>query len=267
MGYFIKTIRPDIINGDVSNVIQSNKSDLPFATGDILFDWTPIDVPLRTNAIVDCNVHMYGEDGSHQPSAECCLIFAKSNSGAAPTTLGTVNAAPSSCYELPDIMQGILKLEAGGNVSGAGVLELAGIGGSIYYWNVGSASGQTGPVVLDLERNGLGGATTNRIYVAGIVTENDGFDFSTGVLANGAVTSDSATSITTKTVDPRNAFRVGDTVYLHDVDTALGTIASMTATNITLNAAIAGGTDIADEDEFMNAKPITINLGFSSGKQ
>ena len=40
----------------------------------------------------------------------------------------------------------------------------------------------------------------------------------------------------------------------------------MTDTNITLNAAIAGGTDIADDDEFMNAKPITVTLGFNIGR-
>ena len=79
---------------------------------------------------------------------------------------------------------------------------------------------------------------------------------------NGAITSDSATDITVDGVDPRQAFRVGDTVYLHDVDTALGTIASMDSTSVILNAAIAGGTDLADDDELVNASPLTIKLGF-----
>jgi hypothetical protein len=148
-----------------------------------------------------------------------------------------------------------------GDSNKVGKLNLGGHGGSIYQFNTTGNNGQVGPVVIEPEHNALGGATTNRIYVAGIA--GGAIDFSTGVLADGAVTDNAATSITTKTVDPRKSFRVGDTVYLHDVDTALGTIASMTATNITLNAAIASGTDIADEDEFMNAKPITVTLGFN----
>ena len=263
MGYFIKTIRPDIINGDVSNVIQSNKSDKPFSDKDLVFDWTPIDVPLRTNAIVDFTVQMYGEDGGPQPGTDFFLYIAKSNNGVAPTSLGTINVACSGCFELPDILMGIIKLE--GTAHRAGKVDMDGIGSTYYFPNIGSANGFHMPVMIDPEHNGLSGnAVTNRIYVAGIA--GGAFDFSTGVLADGAVTSNSATSITVKTVDPRKAFRVGDTVYLHDVDTALGTIASMTDTNITLNAAIAGGTDIADEDEFMNAKPITVSLTFSSGK-
>ena len=57
-------------------------------------------------------------------------------------------------------------------------------------------------------------------------------------------------------------FSVGDTVYLHDVDTALGTVKSVTDTTIVLNAAIAGGTDLDDDDELLNANPIKIKLGF-----
>ena len=259
--YFQKKFRPNIINGDVSTVIQSDKTDLPFADKDLLFDWQPIDIPLGTDAIVSGIAHMYGEDGGVQISQDFALLIAKSNNGVAPTSLGAVNATirntASDCPELPDVLIGIMKFEA--DTQKAGILELA--SDSLYYWSIGDASGQLGPLAIEPENNSLSGsATTNRIFVAGYA--GGGFDFSTGILADGAVTSDSATSITVKTVDPRKAFRVGDTVYLHDVDTALGTIASMTDTNITLNAAIAGGTDIADEDEFMNERPITITLGF-----
>ena len=62
--------------------------------------------------------------------------------------------------------------------------------------------------------------------------------------------------------DATKIFSKGDTVYLHDVDTALGTVKSVSATSIELNAAIAGGTDLADDDELVNANPIKIKLGF-----
>ena len=55
---------------------------------------------------------------------------------------------------------------------------------------------------------------------------------------------------------------MGDTVYLHDVDTALGTIKSLTDTSIVLNAAIADGTNLDDTDELINANPIRMIFGF-----
>ena len=58
-------------------------------------------------------------------------------------------------------------------------------------------------------------------------------------------------------------FQIGDIVHLHDVNTALGTVKTVTATSIELNAAIAGGTDIANTDEIINANPIKLLLGFS----
>ena len=258
MNYFQKTFRPSVVNGDVSGVIQANATDLPFSVGDVLFDWTAVDVPLGTNAIVDGLIHVYGEDGGVTPNADIVLLIATDNDGAAPTSLGTVNVAPNGCYELPDILTGSMKFEGTGNL--AGRINI-GNSGAVFMYNYAAAGGQNGHVVIQPNNNGLSGnATTNRIYIAGIA--GGALDFSTGVLKNAAETSNTEVSLTTKTVDPRKAFRVGDTVYIHDVDTAIGTIASMTATNITLNAAIAGGTDIADEDEFINDKPLTITLGF-----
>jgi len=257
MSYIQKTFRPQLINGDVSSIIQANGSDKAFAAGDILFDWVAVDVPIGTDCIVDGIIHMYGEDGGAQNDADLNLLIAHSDNSVAPASLGSVNNGVTGCYDLPDILTGMMKFEGGANR--AGKLDLA--FGTIYHFNGTGNNGQHGPVAINPEYGfKAGGKTTNRIYVAGIA--GGGIDFSTGVLADGAVTDNAATSITVKTVDPRKAFRVGDTVYLHDVDTALGTIASMTATNITLNAAIAGGTDIADNDEFVNDTPITVTLTF-----
>jgi len=153
----------------------------------------------------------------------------------------------------------VVKFE--GTTNTAGKLNMPNLGSTYYYMiGGGDASGNNLPVVINPELNLSDGTT--KIYVAGIA--GVGMDFSTGVLANGAVGDDSATSITVKTVDPRRHFRVGDTVHIHDVDTALGTIASMTSTNITLNANNTSA--IADEDEFVNDKPLTITLAFSDGK-
>ena len=256
--YFQKRVRPDIINGDVSTVIQSNKTDLPFSEGDILFDWTAVDVPLGTDAVVDMAVHSYGEDGGTQPGGDFTILIAKSNSGAAPTTLGSVNSAMDGCYELPDVLLGQCKME--GNTSGAGNLDLGNNGGTIWRWNLGSANGAVGPVVIEPEHNALGGTTTNRIYIAAIcgIDGSGRFDFSTGVKPTAQVTTSSGT-IAVDGVDPRKAFRVGDQVYTNTEDTPCGTIASMTSNQIVLNANTA--VQIEDNEELVNAKPMTIVLG------
>ena len=122
------------------------------------------------------------------------------------------------------------------------------------------ASGQGGPVVIEPENNHLGGQTTNRIYVAALAGGD--FNFSTGVLLNDGsdVADDAGTSLTVDGVDPRQAFRPGDVLYIHDVDTPIGTISSLAATTITLTSNNVGA--IADDDEFMNASPIRVTLGF-----
>jgi len=256
MGYFQKTFKPDIIDGDVSKVIQSNKTDLAFALGDILFDWQPIDIPLGTDAIVDGLIHMFGTDGGSNTDVDLQLLIAKSNNGVAPTTLGEENAAVTGCFELPDILIGAMKFE--GDTAKAGVWHYA--FGSIFNWNNMGASGQGGPLVIQPENNHLGGQTTNRIYVAALAGGN--FNFSTGVLLNDGsdVADDAGTSLTVDGVDPRQAFRPGDVLYIHDVDTPIGTISSLAATTITLTSNNVGA--ISNNDEFMNASPIRVTLGF-----
>jgi hypothetical protein len=263
MGYTTKTFRPSVINGDVSGVIQSSGSDKPFAAGDLLFDWHELIIPARTSAIVNGVVHVYGEDGAAAPNSDFFLIFAKSNNGAAPTSLGTVNDKPAAAFDLPDLLMNIVKFEGVSNTEGK--LNMPNLGSSYYYMFGGGAgtdgsSGQSLPIVINPEQNRVDGTT--KIYVAGIA--GGAMDFSTGVLSNAGVSDDSATSIVTKTVDPRRHFRVGDTVHIHDSDTPIGTIASLTNNDIVLTSNNVGA--ISADDEFMNDKPLTITLAFSDGK-
>ena len=259
MRYFTKTFRPDIFDGDVSKVIGNqvpSATDAPFAAGDILFDWHAVDIPVGVDAIVDGVVHMYGEDGGAQVLQDFHLLIAKSNSGVVPTTLGEENSAISGCYELPDILMAVMKFE--GDANRIGVLELGAHGGNVYYFNTTGNNGATGPLVIEPEKNPhLSSNTTNRIYVAGIA--GGALDFSTGVKPTAQVATSSGT-IAVDGVDPRKAFRVGDTVYTNTEDTACGTIASMTSSQIVLNANTA--VQIEDNEELVNAKPITISLSF-----
>ena len=259
--YFTRSFKPDIINGDVSNVIASDKTDAPFAAGDVLFDWHAVDVPSGTHAIVDGIIHCFGEDGGVQGNHDIMLMIAKSKDGVAPTSLGAVNAAVTGCFELPDIILGAMKFEGAANR--AHVLQYA--FGSIYYFNGTGNHGATGPVVISPEANpALTGSTSeSRIYVAGIA--GGGLDFSTGVLANAGTSDGDSATVVVKTVDPRKCFRPGDTVYIHDVDTPIGVVSSLTNDDIILTAAQEG--DISANDEFMNANPITVKLKFEQASR
>jgi hypothetical protein len=253
MGYFIKTFKPDIINGAVGSVIRSNKIDLAFAADDILFDWQPVEIPHNTHSIEDCFIHMFGEDGGSQTGDALTLLIAKSNNGVAPTSLGSVNAAVTGCFELPDILMGVVKMSDKSDYAF----------GSLYNFN---DADQTAPIIIEPENNNLGSTRQNdrltTIYVAALAEGN--FNFSTGVLSNAGVSDDSATSIVTNTVDPRQAFRPGDVVYIHDVNTAIGTVSSLTNNDIVLTANNVGA--IASSDEFMNATPIKVSLKFARAR-
>jgi len=251
MGYST-TVKPDIVLGDISNIIAANAADVPFTAGDILFDWQAIEFPKGSNKLTNIIVHMIGEDGSSQTAAPIHLIFAKSVNGVAPTTLGAVNAVQTACFDIVDHLIGECIV---GGVIHEGVTHLG--FSSVYVSNSGRES-STLPVVLSPEP-GHGSAGYDKIYVAAIAGGT--FDFSTGVLANAAVSDDSATTIVTKTVDLRKAFRAGDTVYIHDVDTAIGTVSSLTDNDLTLTSNNVGA--IAEDDEFINATHITARFCFS----
>ena len=87
-----------------------------------------------------------------------------------------------------------------------------------------------------------------------------GYNFSTGVLANAAVSAGAASTFVTKTVDPRLFFDIGDTVHVHDSDTAIGTVTSLTDNDINLTAVT--GVAIAEDDEIINASPVELILCF-----
>ena len=252
--YFNIDLKPDIINGNVSCVIDSDKTDNVFAGEDILFDWQAVDIPRGTIALESIMVYMMGEDGGVQADKDFSFLFAKSINGVAPRSLGSVNGPQTACFGLPLHIIGAARME------GTSTSMIGPAFGQLYLWNAAGANGIQGPMIMTPEVISGTNVGYDKLYIAAFA--GGSFDFSTGVLSDGGETSDVETSLTTKTVDPRKAFNEGDTVYIHDVNTAIGTIKSMTSTNITLNAVIADGTDIADEDEFMNATPITCRFGF-----
>jgi len=255
MGYFTVKVTPDLVDGTVAKIIQSDKTDLPFGAEDILFDWTAFDVPKGTCALHSITMYMMGEDGATQTDADFWFVFAKSIDGTAPSTLGVVNAAQTACFDLPKFLIGSLKVEA--SQGGSGQLKGPAFG-NIVHWGMAGSGGDMGPVILEGEPESGTNVGYDKIYVAAFTGAN--IDFSTGVLSTGAVSAEASATIAVDTVDPRKCFQVGDTVYVHDVDTAAGTVASLGSGSIVLNAVTAAA--VANNDELVNANPIKIVFGF-----
>lgn len=252
--FFTVDVSPDIVAGDISTIQAANKADVDVGAGDLIFDWTEVEVRKGGCMLRNITAIVNGEDGAYGAGSltNYHLIFAKSVDGVAPTTMGVTNAAQTACFDLKD------------HYVGGGILESAANTGTIstafhvvYHGNDNSVTGGGLPLVIDLE-SGAGGF--DKLYVCGF--QIAARHYGTGVIVNGAITSDTEDTIAVDGVDATKIFSVGDTVYLHDVDTALGTVKSVAANSIVLNAAIASGTDLADDDELVNANPIKIKLGF-----
>ena len=265
MGKFFTVVaKPDIVKGDISNVIDSDTGDLDVGDNDVVFDWVEIDVPSGSNMLRSINMFVNGENTSAHGSAiiDYDLIFAKSFNGNAPQSIGTTNTAllAANVGWPRQHWIGTYKF-IGANAVASNTSHL-GSGHGYTSNGVKTAPGGGLPMILDLEPGSGTSVGYDKLYMAGV--HGGARNYATGVIVNGAITSDTEDTITVDGTDAREIFSIGDTVYLHDVDTALGTVKSINSdgTAITLNAAIAGGTNLADDDELVNANPFIIRLGF-----
>ena len=257
--YFSTTIIPDLIDGDVSDIVGTSvgadSGDVAFAANDILFDWTSFEIPRGASKLTSITMYMMGEDGGVQNNVDIGFLFAKTEDGVAPTSLGETNAAHTAGFDMPTHLIGATRLEVTGDDSGH---VFGPAFGSIYVSNAaGSGEGGFCPVILQGEPNT--GTTTgyDKIYVAAFCKA--GIDFSTGVKPDAQATT-STDTISVDGVDPRKCFQIGDTVYTNTDDTALGTVKSMGANSIVLNANLAA--QVEDNEEIVNANPIRITFGF-----
>ena len=255
MGYFTVRITPDIVDGDISKIIADDKTDAPFADGDLVFDWQPLQVPKGTNKLVSISGYIMGEDGGTQSNTDLSFIFAKSVDNVAPTTLGEENAAQTACFELPLHYLGAVKIEG----TGSPIVGPA-FGDAFSTGYEGGNNGYTCNLVLEGEPDSGQNVGFDVIYVACFTKA--ALDFSTGVLSTGAISADAQTTIAVDTVDARKSFVKGDKVYVHDVDTLCGTVSSVASGVITLEANNAVA--IANNDEIMNGSPMKISFGFEN---
>tara|TARA_R110002072_G_C7809240_1_gene522313 strand:+ start:42 stop:812 length:771 start_codon:yes stop_codon:yes gene_type:complete len=249
--YFNVKFRPDIVDGDISLVIDDDKTDAAFGVNDVLFDWQTVNMPKGGARLLGATIVVGGLHGAAQGAKDMELIFARSIDGVLPLSIGTVNSAASELSMHSHVI-GALTMDKDNGVAATTTCNiLSTISGGA------DQSGQPA-IVLEGEPSTIMGYDT--IYVAGITS--GALNFSTNVLSNAVVGDATAatatTGIATKTTDPRKVFSPGDILYIHDVDVAIGTVKSVTDNDIILESPNVGA--IAESDELINATPIKITL-------
>ena len=253
MGYFVKTLKPTM---PIATQIQSDKTDLAFSQGDILWDWFAFDVPRGANKLESVTAIIRGNGGSPQTARDIQLWFGKSNSdGTAPGSLGTGNATINGHDHFNNIL--------GRHLIDAGEYALYHDWISFVTTGFGGANQNQPNLILQGDINSGRDVGFDKLYMAGVTGASNTFNFSTGVLLNDADNvAEGDTALVTDGTDADKVFSPGDVILKHDSDTVVGTVKSVGPNLITLES--GSGVAITDDDELMNQSPITIILGFSN---
>ena len=259
--FFNVTVLPDLVR-DTGTVSAVNA----FSNGDLIFDWTPFDIPKGSAQLKSIEAIIRGTDGADQvgTSEDFELIFAKSIDGNAPSTLGTINQAVSTS-----------------TVSGTGVGWFRNIIGSIFmdasnndnagnlvFIDTFSANFEAlrdCPVLTGEPDSGTN-VGFDKLYVAAY-SRGAVFNFGTAVLLNETDASNLAAggtaTLTIDGTDARKVFQNGDVVVAAD-GAACGTIKNIThdGTDGTIVLTAAHTDALTNNDELINKNPIRLELSF-----
>jgi len=257
--YFNVDVIPDCIAGDVSE----NNGTANIGAGDILFDWTAVDVPKGSSMLRSIAAYANGEDGAITDStSDIELVFAKSVNGVAPPSIGVINGVQTAGGALRHHFVGFARLEG---TAATGTLSKLTLG--VGYMN--SSTNPTGfglPLVIDLEPASGTNVGYDTLYVAAfqITARNYG----TGVLLDQAgdadydASADLQNSYIVDGIDATKIFSVGDQVYVSDLDTPIPGVLTKVEPLLLTFSEVNGTVDISNNDELLNANPFRLKLGF-----
>jgi hypothetical protein len=245
--YFTVNVKPVL---PVATQIQSNKTDLVFGAGDVMWDWTAFEIPRGAAKLIDIVMIVRGA----QTVKGMDIFFAKTDPDGvtAPASIGTGNATANGSGYYRNIV-GTVHYNTAAFKQDLDNLTVGSLGH-------GATNDQVPATVLQGVPESGTSIGYDKLYVAATTSGGSGWNFSTGILADGAVTAGAASNFDVKTVPSARFLEVGDVIHVHDSDTAIGTIKSLTDTNIVLDAVT--GVAIADEDEIINASPVELILCF-----
>ena len=245
--YFTVEVKPTI-----PNVAAGQHA--AFSANDVVFDWYAFDIPKGTSRLIGATIETRpkGDAGATVNEFDIDLLFAKTVNGNAPTSLGTVNSAPTANVNSSNQMVGFLDNSAfAGHEAHLDSTAFCQIKQTL----------STLPVFTGEPDSGTN-VGYDRFYIAGIA--HGAFDFTSGVLINEGTLDGS--EFTVDGVDPRLFMAVGDVIAAtttanNAVSKALGTIASMgDANTITLTAATNEAP--VDGDIIYNTTPMRFQLHF-----
>ena len=283
--YFTVEVKPPI-DADLQNAAA-------LADDDVIFSWTPFEVPKGSSRLLNVTARVTGTDGAaqHQPFQ---LLFARCaanpSSGALtnPTSMGEYNTVATAIKSKNEIVGGI-KIEAidymcqslvGYSIASTGN-SVAANGANVDMVLTPSAEHSHGHSKYTLDATDILGAAGDAVpitpgydvlWVAGIAC--GALDFRTTVTTDSPDAADYAAGVTTIHTDTKDAnlvFSVGD--VLQEVDntivgtiTAIGT-ADSADVDITLDREIANGevvprATLADGVKLYVRNPITLELSF-----
>jgi len=272
MGQYLATVRPRI---DVTPAQI-------YAQHELLFDWSRFEIPAGEACIKNFNIVMPGTNGTAGNAHDFVFFIARSVNGAAPPSLGTVNAVANGATAKigfagsknhivytqvvdADVMQSPATYTQGYNIYTSTKMNTIGgtqaaqfenalqpggvnIGNSTYPGNYNDSTSQPG---------------MSSFWIAAIT--NATHDFGTGVIldedsdvAAVAKSTTSETTLTLKTVDADDIFSVGDELIAAD-GAKIGKVTKVTsATSINVDHVEEA---LEDDDEICVRNPIIFNFG------
>ena len=219
--------------------------------GDILFDWTSFDIPKGAAKLIGVTLLVRGTNGARQEKGTV-LHFAKTISGVAPSSLGTVSAtANGTGYQ--NHLIGAVHVDVADYKDGLDIMSVATTGH-------GAGANQTPNIVLEGEPTTGTNVGYDKLYVSAIPV--GALDFrSTCETDNtaGAQGTDQA-GLIVSTTSALIHFAKGDVVHDQD-DRLIGTVKSVTdATNIVFEDNLANAS--VDNKDLYVLSPVTVILSF-----
>ena len=256
--YYTTAVKPNI---DI-------KGNVEIAIGDVIFDWTPFEIPNGTAKLESLVIKIAGTNGADVAgSRDIELYFAKSIDAGAPPTLGDTG----------DAITGVIAQQSRPYILDVCMNDGSAMRSSAHFisYNIWSTSQKRGNDLDDtktlLFNDDIYPGTTpgyQTIWVAA-VAETAEFDFGTEVALNQAghqAISATAVDLVTSGTDPRLVFAVGDEVVSFVASDGsspkqIGKVVSM-ADNVSLKVdAVAEAFNHTTEICMRN--PIKLRLNFS----
>ena len=241
---------------EVKPTVTASKQHIGvFTAGDVLFDWTEVQIPKGTSRCIGASM-LVRPKGNATPTANnfgAELLFSKTNT----QTLGTINGTPDKVPS--NDFLGLLEIETETSYP-LSTLKSTTVGmagrasNTSTQANVLITPSQTGDNV-GFDKFYLGGLAGGAHFFTTIIRLNDASGNMDVSVAGTTIATDGSS------MDIRNHFIAGDILHAHD-DAVIGTVASVTdATDLELTANFTADA-LADDDFVYNIHPIRIILFF-----